>query len=68
MRSFDLDKQIDEMLASKTRTTDAVLNRSVGGCTGGYTLSAPAAKISIKKLVEGFVLSEAAKTTLKTSS
>jgi SNF2 family DNA or RNA helicase len=74
MRSFDLDKQIDEMLASKTRTTDAVLNRCTGSGAGvagqqsqsyhnnGSGLAAPTAKISIKKLVESFVLSEAAKT------
>jgi SNF2 family DNA or RNA helicase len=55
MRSFDLDKQIDDMLASKTMTCVAVLS-------GSTALTAPTAKISIKRLVENFVLSEAVKT------
>lgn len=53
MRSFDLDKQIDDMLESKKQTTNAVLNRNEVTAA----LAAPAAKISINKLVRSFLLS-----------
>lgn len=72
MRSFELDKQIDGMLESKTQSTNVVLNRvgASGGPRGNSnttSLSAPSAKISITKLVQSFVLSEAAKTTASSS-
>jgi SNF2 family DNA or RNA helicase len=53
MRAFELDRQIDEVLASKNQTANAVLNKNAaeGAITG------PAAKISISKLVQSFLLS-----------
>jgi SNF2 family DNA or RNA helicase len=53
MRSFDLDKQIDEVLESKSQTTNAVLNRNSDSATG------PMTKLSINKLVEAYVFSNA---------
>ncbi|KAL3940435.1 MAG: hypothetical protein SGARI_000966 [Bacillariaceae sp.] len=53
MRSFELDKQIDEVLASKNQTANAVLNKSAAG----GAIAGPAAKISITKLVQSFLLS-----------
>ena len=53
MRSFELDRQIDEVLSSKSETANAVLNQSN---TSGFT-AGPAAKISISKLAQSFILS-----------
>jgi len=57
MRSFDLDKQIDEMLESKKQTTNAVLDRN----RNQTAITGPSAKISINQLVHKFVLAEARK-------
>lgn len=56
MRSFDLDKQIDDMLESKMQTTNAVLDRN-----GNQAPVVEPKKISINKLVHSFVVSEARK-------
>mmetsp|Transcript_17518 Transcript_17518/g.36130 ORF Transcript_17518/g.36130 Transcript_17518/m.36130 type:complete len:183 (+) Transcript_17518:699-1247(+) len=56
MRSFDLDKQIDGMLESKTQTTNAVLDKNKK-----QKLSCGSSKISINQLVQKFVISEARK-------
>ena len=53
MRSFELDRQIDEVLASKNQTANAVLNKDASA----GALTAPTAKISISKLVQAFLLS-----------
>jgi SNF2 family DNA or RNA helicase len=58
MWSFDLDKQIDEMLESKTQTTNAVLNRNG---VGSPAKAPTAAKISIAKLVSSLLLSASRK-------
>ncbi|KAG7349376.1 DNA/RNA helicase, superfamily II, SNF2 family protein [Nitzschia inconspicua] len=55
MRSFELDRQIDQVLASKDQTTKAVLNKTTEGSGG---LSGPAAKISVAKLAQSFLLSK----------
>lgn len=57
MRSFDLDKQIDDMLESKELITDAVLSRT----RNRSTANRPSAKISISQLVYSFVVSKARK-------
>ena len=56
MRSFDLDKQIDGMLESKTQTTNAVLDKNKK-----QKISCGSSKISINQLVQKFVISEARK-------
>mmetsp|Transcript_2223 Transcript_2223/g.4745 ORF Transcript_2223/g.4745 Transcript_2223/m.4745 type:complete len:203 (+) Transcript_2223:3-611(+) len=57
--SFDLDKQIDQMLESKKQTANAVLGRS--GNQGAASNGASARKISINQLVHKFVLAESRK-------
>lgn len=54
MRSFELDRQIDQVLASKDQTAKAVLNKesAASGAVAG-----PPAKISIVKLAQSFLLS-----------
>jgi SNF2 family DNA or RNA helicase len=54
MRSFDLDRQIDDMLESKRQATNAVLNRNDGTAA---VMSGPTAKISISKLVSSILMS-----------
>ncbi|VEU38183.1 unnamed protein product [Pseudo-nitzschia multistriata] len=58
IRSFDLDKQIDGMLESKSQTANAVLdkNGNQSSTTGGG-----GGKISITQLVHKFVVSESRK-------
>lgn len=58
MCSFDLDKQIDDILESKKQTTNAVLNRNGGD---NVETIPTAAKISINKLVSSFLLSASRK-------
>jgi superfamily II DNA or RNA helicase len=55
MRSFELDRQIDGVLASKNETASAVLDKNKN-VTAGFAC-APTAKISITKLAQTFILS-----------
>jgi hypothetical protein len=55
MRSFELDRQIDDVLASKNQTTSAVLHKNTSLSSG--VVAGPAAKISISKLARSFLLS-----------
>lgn len=57
IRSFDLDKQIDAIVESKTQTTNAVLDRK--SSTAGQ--GSHSKKISIQQLVHKFVLAESRK-------
>jgi len=57
IRSFDLDKQIDDMLESKKQTTNMVLNRN----DNQSAIAGPSAKISINQLIYSFVVSESRK-------
>eukprot|EP00536_Pseudo-nitzschia_multiseries_P001399 jgi/Psemu1/180965/e_gw1.18.94.1 len=59
IRSFDLDRQIDEMLESKKQTANAVLDRSGNQNTSPDGTSAR--KISINQLVHKFVLADSRK-------